>query len=183
MQREGVQIAPVAALYADHHAWLCSWLRRRLGNHADAADLAQDTFVRVIGRPHCVDELHPCASLREPRAWLATIAHGLVVDHVRREVLRRAYEESLVGLPEALHPGPESRALLLETLTSIDAMLDGLGPKVRAAFLMSRLEGLGYAQIAVQLGVSLSSVEKYMATALRHCLALRTTAPGPRVAP
>ncbi|MGV8691768.1 sigma factor-like helix-turn-helix DNA-binding protein, partial [Pseudomonas aeruginosa] len=36
-------------------------------------------------------------------------------------------------------------------------------------FLLSRLEGLGYKEIAIRLGVSLSSVEKYMATAIRHC--------------
>ena len=38
-------------------------------------------------------------------------------------------------------------------------MLDGLGPKVKQAFLLSQLEGLGYADIAVRLGVSISSVK------------------------
>jgi RNA polymerase sigma-70 factor (ECF subfamily) len=44
---------------------------------------------------------------------------------------------------------------------------------ISSAFLLSRLEGLSYPEIARQLGVCLSSVEKYMATAIRHCLALR----------
>ena len=38
----------VKDLYCDHHGWLKGWLRQRLGNSCDAADLAQDTFVRVI---------------------------------------------------------------------------------------------------------------------------------------
>lgn len=49
-------------------------------------------------------------------------------------------------------------------------MLDGLGPKIKQAFLLSQLEGLGYAEIALQLSVSVSSVKKYMAKATEHCL-------------
>jgi RNA polymerase sigma-70 factor (ECF subfamily) len=52
-------------------------------------------------------------------------------------------------------------------------MLSGLNPKVRRAFLLSRLLGLSYPEIASQLEVSLSSVEKYMAKAYRHCLTMR----------
>ncbi|MDD3484875.1 sigma factor, partial [Azovibrio restrictus] len=37
---------PLTRLYRDHHGWLQGWLRRRLGNAHEAADLAQDTFLR-----------------------------------------------------------------------------------------------------------------------------------------
>jgi RNA polymerase sigma-70 factor (ECF subfamily) len=118
------------------------------------------------------------AALNEPRAWLITVAHGLVVDHARRQALERAYLEAVAHLPEAWHPSPEARLMLLQTLAGLDAMLDGLPAKARMAFLLSRLEGLTYPQIAEQLGVCLSSVEKYMASALRHCLAFRVAATG-----
>ena len=65
---------------------------------------------------------------------------------------------------------PETQAILLETIREIDAMLHGLGDKVRRAFLMSQLEGASYADIAAQLGVTVSSVKKYMARATEHCL-------------
>lgn len=157
----------IAALYLEHHGWLQGWLGRRLGSRADAADLAQDTFVRVLGK---ASEL---AALREPRAWLTTIAHGLAVDHLRRQSLERAFAEALAAWPAAEVPSPETRLLMLDTLLQVDRALDGLKPPVRAAFLMSRLEGLTYPEIAGHLGVCLSSVEKYMATAIRHCLRLR----------
>lgn len=157
----------VAILYSDHHQWLRRWLLRKLGNPADAADLAHDTFVRVLGRPH------GALGAQEPRAWLTTIAHGLAVDHVRRQSLERAYMQALAALPDQEAPSPEMRLSLLEALARIDALLDGMPPQVRAAFLLSRLEGLSYPVIATQLGVCLSSVEKYMASAIRHCLALR----------
>jgi RNA polymerase sigma factor (sigma-70 family) len=149
-------------LYMSHHGWLLGWLRNKLGCPHHAADLAQDTFVRVMLKPEP-------DTIRESRAYLATIAHGLVVDHVRRRELERAYLEAIAHLPEPEVPSPEIRLLLLETLARIDALLDGLAPKARTAFLLSRLEGLSYAEIAERLGVSLSSVEKYMAAAVRHC--------------
>jgi RNA polymerase sigma factor (sigma-70 family) len=157
----------VETLYGDHHGWLVGWLRRKLGNAGDAADLAQDTFLRVLGRPREATEA------REPRAWLTTIAHGLVVDHVRRRTLERACLEAIASLPEPQAPSPETQLLLVEALVRIDTMLDGLAPKARSAFLLSRLDGLSYPEIAQRLGVSLSSVEKYMAGAIRHCLLLR----------
>ena len=130
--------ADIRALYIDHHAWLLGWLRRRLHHGDSAADLAQDTFVHILGKPERLQEL------RQPRAWLSTVAHGLLVDRVRRQRLERAYLEAIAHLPEAEVPSPESQLILLETLARVDALLDGLRPKVRMAFLLSRLEGLSY---------------------------------------
>ncbi len=153
-------------LYSDHHGWLHGWLRKRLGCTHQAADLAHDTFVRVLAREHSV-------AIQEPRAWLSTIAHGLVIDHRRRRALERAYLESIAHLPEPLAPSAEDTALIIEALARIDALLQGLKPRARRVLLLSRLDGLSYPQIAKQLGVSLSSVEKDMAVAVRHCYQMR----------
>ncbi len=153
----------IHALYSDHHTWLRDWLRRRLGCHADAADLAHDTFLRILMKPER-------ESLRQPRAYLATIAHGLVVNLWRRREIERAWREALAAQPEALAPSPEQREILLEALLGIDAMLRRLPKKVRTAFLLSQLEGLTYREIAAQLGVSERMVKKYMAQAMLQCL-------------
>lgn len=157
----------VRTLYCDHHHWLVNWLRRRLRNAENADDMAQDTFLYVLGKPEQV------AQLREPRAWLSSIAKGLMIDRYRRQQVEQAYLQALAHVPEQDMPSPEERLILLETLTRIDALLDGLKPNVRTAFLLSRLEGLGYQAIAERLEVSVSSVEKYMATAIRHCFLAR----------
>ncbi|MGP4958539.1 sigma-70 family RNA polymerase sigma factor [Pseudomonas helleri] len=157
----------VCNLYSDHQHWLVNWLRRRLRNAENADDMAQDTFLYVLGKPEQV------AQLREPRAWLSSIAKGLMIDRYRRQQVEQAYLQALAHVPEQDMPSPEERLILLETLTRIDALLDGLKPNVRTAFLLSRLEGLGYQAIAERLEVSVSSVEKYMATAIRHCFLAR----------
>ncbi|EPW6054432.1 RNA polymerase sigma factor FecI, partial [Shigella sonnei] len=54
-----------------------------------------------------------------------------------------------------------------------DSMLDGLNGKTREAFLLSQLDGLTYSEIAHKLGVSISSVKKYVAKAVEHCLLFR----------
>ena len=153
------------ALYRAHRSWLTGWLRQRLGAGADrAADFAQDTFVRLLQ----AGERPP--ALAQPRSYLATIARGLLVDHFRHQDLERAYLAELAALPMAQHPSPEERAIILETLLSLDRLLDGLVPKVREAFLLAQLEGWDYAQIAEHLGVSVSSVKKYMHKAVLQCL-------------
>ena len=161
---------PLHTLYSDHHGWLQAWLRRRLGCGDDAADLAQDTFARLLGRP--VQSLAP-EVLREPRAYLTAVAQGLLVDFWRRGALERAYLEDLARQPQALQPSPEERLAAVQMLQAVDAVLQGLTPKTRAAWLMSRLDGLTHAEIAEQLHVSVPRVRQYLAGAMRHAYRLR----------
>lgn len=152
------------ALYCSHHGWLVSWLKRRLGCIHNANDLAQDTFLRVI------DKSTSFAQINEPRAFLSTIAHGLMVDHVRRKELEQAYLLAIAHLPQRIASSPEDRLVFIETLLHIDQLFEGLKPNVRDVFLLSRLEGMTYPEIAVKLNVSLRTVESHMAQALRHML-------------
>lgn len=150
----------VAALYADHHGWLQGWLRRKLGCQHQAADLAQDTFLSLLNRPCAADE---------PRAYLLTIARRLMFESWRRRDLERAWLDELARLPEASAPSEEEKAIVLETLLAIDKLLDGLSAKARSAFLMRQIDGMTYAQIAAELGVSEPRVQQYMTQALTRC--------------
>lgn len=162
------------ALYRDHHGWLFGWLRGKLGNSGDAADIAHDTFMRVwIGL-----RADTVPALREPRAYLTTVARRLVINHYERQSLERAYHASLALIPEALAPSVEERAILLETLHEIDALLDELPARVRTAFLLSQLEGLGYEDIALRLQVSVRTVTRYMAQGFAQCLRLMLAQPA-----
>ncbi|KES20134.1 MULTISPECIES: sigma-70 family RNA polymerase sigma factor [Pseudomonas] len=151
-------------LYRDHRSWLENWLRRRLGNAWDAADLSQDTFLRVLSSSQQL------AELREPRAYLLTVGKRLLSNFYARRSLEQAYLDALAQLPEDSMPSPEQRWLLLETLHALDELLDGLPALVRRAFLWSQLEGLGYREIAERLKVSERTVKRYMAQAYEHCL-------------
>ncbi|AYA42361.1 sigma-70 family RNA polymerase sigma factor [Xenorhabdus nematophila] len=154
------------SLYGAHQGWLKTWLTRKLQSAFDADDIVQDTFLRVMRN----DSL---ASIRDPRSFLCTIAKRVIVDLFRRNALEKAYLEMLAQLPEAHAPSLEVRESQLETLQLLDKMLDGLSGKTRDAFLLSQLEGLTYNDIACRLSVSVSSVKKYVARAMEHCLLFR----------
>ncbi|EHK64150.1 sigma-70 family RNA polymerase sigma factor [Achromobacter arsenitoxydans] len=156
----------VQRLYDAHHGWLFGWLRRRLGNSADAADLAQDTFAGLLG----AYRRRAMPDLQEPRAYLTTIAKRLMADMYRRLALEQAYLEALAAMPERHAPSEEQRLAILQTLREVDALLAALPEKVRAAFLLSQLDGLTYEQIGAELGVSVRTVKRYMADAFTHCI-------------
>ena len=75
-------------LYRDHGSWLESWLSRRLGNAWDAADLSQDTFLRVLA------SAQPIGQLQEPRAYLVTLGKRLLSNFYQRRSLEKAYLEA-----------------------------------------------------------------------------------------
>lgn len=149
-------------LYRDHHGWLTRWLSARLHCSEQVADIAQDTYLRILVAP----QHQP---LQKPRAFLVTVAKGLLVDHFRRSALERAYLEQLAALPPAEQPGPEARLQILEALYEVDRLLSGLSERARTAFLLDRVDGMPQAQIAQQLGVSERRVRQYLTQAMRCC--------------
>lgn len=159
--------AALRHLYADHNHWLRNFLHKRLGCVETSADLAQDTFVRLLVR-------EDAGQLRRPRAYLGRIALGLAANHWRRKDIERAYLEALAQQPQTAVPSPETHHLVIETLQRLDTLLRGLPDKVRQAFLLSRLDGLRYRDIANRLDVSERMVKNYMAQAMLHCVNLET---------
>ncbi|NVZ20825.1 sigma-70 family RNA polymerase sigma factor [Pseudomonas costantinii] len=159
--------SPVEQLYVNHHRWLRGWLHRRLGHSADAEDLAHDTFIRVLRSRHEVHEL------RQPMAFLATIANGLLINRWRRQAIERAYLEALAAQPVAQEPSPEERHMMIETLLQLDVLLVGLSMRVRQIFFLSQLDGLTYPQIAKQLSLTVAQVQRAMGKAFSVCYASR----------
>nr|WP_242467228.1 sigma-70 family RNA polymerase sigma factor [Ectothiorhodospira shaposhnikovii] len=153
-------------LYDDHHAWLQGWLRHRLGNAADAADLAHDAFLRLLTKPRRFD------SAPEARSYLCTMANGLCVDLWRRRRIEQAWLDVLAARPEDLVPSAEHQAIVLEALLEIDAMLHSLPPKVANAFVMAVGCEMTDREVAEELGVSTRMVRKYVARAMLYCIRL-----------
>lgn len=152
----------VEVLYNDHHHWLTGWLRRKLGCPQNAADLAHDTFIRVLSA-------RETPTLTEPRAFLTTVAKRVLFNYYRRQDLERAYLDALAQMPEHVAPSEEDRAIILQTLVELDQLLDGLPVQVKRAFLLAQLDGLTYAQIGAQLGISIATVKRHLHKAALRC--------------
>ncbi len=80
--------AAIGQLYHAHHSWLRGWLNRRTGCREHAADLAQETFVRLLKARKQPDLAAATCVPEQHRAQL-------MIDHYRRRELERAYLESL----------------------------------------------------------------------------------------
>ncbi|MFJ4353525.1 sigma-70 family RNA polymerase sigma factor [Pseudomonas sp. NPDC089428] len=157
--------AAIHRLYSENSGWLKHWLRMRLGNAADAADLAHDTFLRVM-------TARSQLPIREPRSYLSAIARSLLIDKVRRRAIEQAYLQALALRPETVEVSPEVRLSIIEMLVAIDSVLDELGARTRDIFLAVQLEGLTYAAAADRFGVSVTTVKNHLIRAMTRCLLL-----------
>lgn len=156
------QTACIGSWYRDHHSWLYGWLCRKMHNNSDAADLAQDTFVRVLTAANTT-------AVREPRALLLTIARRALIDLWRRREIEQAWLDYQESLPEALAPSAEELSTLLEALEQVSKLLSGLPAEVRRAFLLNRLDGKTHRAIAEEMHISIATVERYIKRAFIHC--------------
>lgn len=156
----------IAQSYQSHQRWIYTWLCKKLGSTDDAADLTQDTFIKLLQKTDAI-------TILEPRAYLTTIAHGLMVSHLRRRDIERAYLEQITLIAPSSAPSEEARAIAINLLIKIDTMLNGLPYKAQKAFLLSQVDDLTHAEIANKLSISVASVRLYIKKALLHCLALQ----------
>lgn len=160
----------IAKLVAEHGKTLEKFLARKLDSPEDAAELAQEAFIRL-------HRLEQPGDLDNARAFLFQVASNLAVDQLRRRQLHFRFlrvEKSLAeeGEPpdiNAAGASPEQIIDAQERLRAIRAAIDELPFKVKQAFLLHRQNGLSYSDIAAQMQVSVSSVEKYILQALKHC--------------
>lgn len=155
----------ITDLYSEHHGWLFAWLRRKLGCRHNAADVAQDTFARILQARESV------TSIREPRAYLSTTAKRLIIDQSRRKQIENAYLQELLLTADALegYQSPEHILTTLEALEQIAFVLEGLPEKVRQSFVLYYLDDLTQSAVARQLNLSERTVRKYLIQALLHC--------------
>ncbi|KAA8730885.1 sigma-70 family RNA polymerase sigma factor [Acinetobacter qingfengensis] len=157
---------PVERLYMDHHSWVYQWLKKRLSNNEDAADLAQDTFVRILRRKEHY-------YFDQPRALLTTIAKGLLINWYQRQAIEQAYLEALSAQPERYDDiTPEQRLQAIEALCLINRILNEMPERQRQTFIWSQLEGLTQQDIAQRQGVSTRTVMRDLVSAMTLCLSI-----------
>ena len=163
--REGPPVSDqIDGLFRSQAPQLFRFLNRRTRGHEDAADMVQEAFLRLIRLVSL--EAFPVS----PEAYLQQIAGNLLRDRSRRRAARSEDmhepldEESLVDRS----PGPADLFSARELLEAYETALGKLAPKTRRIFLLHRREGLTYAKIAAEVGLSVSGVEKHMMKAIAH---------------
>jgi RNA polymerase sigma-70 factor (ECF subfamily) len=149
------------SLVARFRAPLLRYFQRRVRGPEDAEELTQEVFVRLLRRPSA----DPVESLE---GFVFITAGNLLKDYYRARSRRRD-TQSLDGLElgsPALNPAKE-----VEDSQAVGVLLgaiQALPPKCRAVFVMHRFDEVPHTEIARRLGITVSMVEKHIATALKH---------------
>jgi RNA polymerase sigma factor (sigma-70 family) len=160
----------VVSVAARHGRPLLRFFLSRLPNAADAPDLVQEVYLRLLrlDRPDLI---------RAPEAYLFTIASNIT----REQALKRSSRPPHIALddtpPEELPAdievfgtaGPEAAAVQEDRVRRLETALAQLSPKARATLVWHRRDGCTYGEIAERLGISRNMVKKYLSQALAHC--------------
>jgi RNA polymerase sigma factor (sigma-70 family) len=137
------------------------FLRRRGSSPQDAEDLVQEAVVRLFAYTRKAGEV------RNTEAFLTRTAMNLAVD-LHRSSRRDRFEPEPVEVLELLDlgPAPDEVFAAEQRLQRMKEALDRVSRRTREVFFMHRLQGLSHAEIANNLGVTTSAVEKHIASAL-----------------
>jgi RNA polymerase sigma factor (sigma-70 family) len=132
----------------------------RLGTD-EAEDLTQEVFLRLMG-----EGCPP--TLRSPEAYVFTLARNLVRDRARRLYIKAGHATVPLDDVQLRCDGPTPDEVLEhgERLRQVVACLRSLKPDARRAFVLHRIHGHSYAEIARTLGVSVSMIEKHVMAAI-----------------
>ena len=152
--------ARVEAIYAAHGPELMRYIRRRAPAQ-DVGDLVQECFRRFAQSRGAAPSL-----IERPAAYLVQTARNLLAERVRADGRRMQADHG--PFEEEDHAGPDPHAALeaRDTIRRLADVVARLKPKTRTIFLMHRLDGLSYEEIAAAQGMSVKGVEKQMAKAL-----------------
>jgi RNA polymerase sigma factor (sigma-70 family) len=144
------------------------FFERRAARLGDTEDLTQEVFLRLATRGNG-------EKIERLDGYIFQTAASVLTDRARRRTARCADQHvEYEFCPELVEEvSPERVLLAREQVAMVRMVLERLPDRVRAAFVLHRFEELGYAEIAKRLGVSVSSIEKYISQALKELTAAR----------
>ena len=137
-------------------------LLRRGNSPAETEDLIQEAFLRM--QEYC----ERGGAVRRPEGFLMRTALRLAAN-ARRDAPRELYcDDAAADLTQLIDCAPRPDEVLAgqQCLMRMRAALEAVSPRTREVLFMQRLDGISYAQIGAELGISVSAVEKHMARAL-----------------
>jgi RNA polymerase sigma-70 factor (ECF subfamily) len=148
-----------------YHDSLIRFLRQRLRVKEDAADVAQEAYIRMM-------QYEGSRQIQSPSSMLFRIAINVANDLGRSEQTRRASDQtSIEGMELASdQPAVEREIAAEQDLQLLYQVIENLPPKCRHVFLLSRAQRMTYPQIAAHCRISVKMVEKHISHALAICM-------------
>ena len=144
-----------------HQKELQQFLTYKVNCAETAADLIQETYLRIAR--HTAD-----SEIVNPRAFLFRIADNLALDHLRSKARQDKRDGGLISDEIVCkQPQPDSALVGQQQMELFEKLIYELPPQCRTVFLLCRVEGKSYSEIAAELGISPRTVESHMHKALK----------------
>ena len=156
-------------MFERYHRELQNFLARKLQDHDTAAELTQESYVRVLTLQQAGEVI------ADHRALLYRVARNLLIDRVRQERSRDTGsidtldEEDSPAAPA--HMQPEAEFAALEYAQAMTQAIEALPSRCREAFLLNRFDGLSHQETADRMGISRNMVAQHITRALLACKA------------
>lgn len=162
MQDDGGR--PLLAAFEAYYDELAAFVRRKVNCPALAADIMQETYVRLAGGSSR-------GPVRNPRAFLYRVAGNLAIDHLRQGQVRARYVISSPPSEDIPSPEPSPDRVVQgrEEIEILQGAVLELPAKCREVFLLYKGQGLSVKEVAEMLHISPKTVEKHIAKAIVHC--------------
>ncbi len=164
-----VEARETSAFDSLHRAFrepLLRFFARRVPDAAAAEDLVQQVFERLVQRGDY-------ESIEKTRGFVYRVAENIFADHARRAAVRRSNAHDQFN--ESLHAGvdfsPEHVLAKKERLARVMNILQALPERTRIIFVLRRIEGWKYQDIAKRFEISVSAVEKHVERAVEQLTA------------
>ncbi|WAC27543.1 RNA polymerase sigma factor [Ancylobacter sp. SL191] len=150
----------MAKLYEAEHGRLRTFVRRLVGNPATADDLVQQAFANLLGKS--------TETVPESSAYMTQAVRNLALNHLRDARWRAKIEISGVEIEHIAdaRPSPEMAALYRSELRRLLEAIAQLPARRRQAFVLNRISGLSYDEIAAHMGISRNTVISQVVAAM-----------------
>lgn len=148
-----------------YHDSLIRFLRQRLRVKEDAVDIAQEAYIRML-------QYEGSQKIDSPSSMLFRIAINIATDQFRADAARQVSGQVSIDDMElpSQQPSVDREIAAEQDLELLYQAIEGLPPKCRQVFLLSRAQRMTYPQIAAHCGISIKMVEKHISRALEICM-------------
>jgi len=164
-----MNLTDMKTVYIEQRVNLCRFAAARLRDQATAEDVVQDVWIKIEGAKSL-------ENIENPIGYLFTVTGRLCLDLIRQKKRRTDREEKwtdetttkVQGIATSQEESAETRILRAERIAKVQNAIAKLPPKARRAFELHRMNEMSHKEVAAELGIAVSTVEKHIIRAMRE---------------
>lgn len=145
----------IAECYSEYLPGIVNYINSKIGNFAEASDIAQDAFVKLIENKLMLRK-------ETVRSFIYTIVHNMVVDHIRHKYRKIEVSANMLEFSKNYQESVESQLYANDIMKLENRMLKLMPKQRRNIYILDRFEDKTADEIAMELKISKRTVESHL---------------------